>query len=160
MIARIKTGLNQKRLIIGATTITAILAMMTWTTHNSIHQYRAANELKSGVSTCFTRINQTLTAMLIGDFSAEYVQTSFTTDTQDCLSESLSFFENNLKGQINVQKDLNSLSTDTYWFHEKVASISSLAQRETVNVQTSNIIDKYVKLENFKLNASDKVDQF
>jgi hypothetical protein len=154
-----KSIFQKQKLIILASTLTLVTGALVYSGSKSLALYQNSHELKTGINTCFSRVNQTLTSLLVGDFVSEYVKNDFTTTTQDCLSDAIKFYETNLKDNADIGKKLNSFSTDTYWFNEKAIGIVGLAQKEQVNVASSNIISKYETLEVYRNEISDSLDK-
>lgn len=74
---------------------------------------------KNGLSTCFYRVGQTYSAKLIGQSLSNYLSTTFKASTQDCLAEVSHKIEelNNIENSGVLQK-LNTLSSETFWFHQ------------------------------------------
>jgi hypothetical protein len=83
------------------------------------------NVLNQGVGTCFNRISQTFTAMMIKDIHSPYLNRGFMGLSDECLSETIKginpFKQNIGKGY----ETLNKLISDVHWFHESVVRTHS-----------------------------------
>lgn len=104
--------------------------------------------LQDGIQTCFTRVHNTYTARLIGSGS-QYLQESFVTNTEECFGEAVRVYENLAVGNSAILEDLNALSNDINWFHQKVTAApkEGLFDGNPENVLLSNIGSKFEKLE-------------
>ena len=88
--------------------------------------------LEEGVSTCFTRLNQSYTAKMLGDGASVHLNASFRESTQECFSDVISYGEKTVRlpGKTVLGK-LNAMSTQTYWFQQKLSGNKSFSDGET-----------------------------
>lgn len=116
------------------------------------------NILNQGVGTCFNRISQTFTAMMIKDVQSPYLNRGFMALSDECLNETIKginpFRQNVGKGY----ETLNQLISEVHWFHEKVLKIHSptLAGQEMASV--APLADRFAKMEEYKLGLIDEID--
>lgn len=127
---KITNVLENKRSIAGL----FILAGLVFTTYriqeNSGQIKRLAN-FESGIQTCFTRVNQTYTANLLGDTGSNYLTQNFQNLTEECLAEGILSAENSFHKELSgALKQLSNLASNVHWFHEDIlapAGIKSLS---------------------------------
>lgn len=117
--------------------------------------YQASNAL--GI--CFQRVNQTFTALMIRDFSSNYMQKNFQSVTGECLSELANSVEKTLGVSSLAMTKMNNLMSDVHWFDEKVDRLAKLAQNNEADIYQSNVIDKYVELEGLKSEIDEQIVQ-
>lgn len=116
--------------------------------------------LSNGVGTCFTRVNQSFTALMIQDFSSAYLQQDFMNNTQECFNVANKQFDL-LWGKAfkDGYKYINQLVSDLHWFNEKTMKLKNLVQDGGVSLTNSNIINKYAGLETAKTQFTEAVDK-
>lgn len=104
--------------------------------------------MQNGVQTCFTRINQTFTAKMIGNGVSEYLSDKFLEATEECIAEAQYVAEGLFAGKDGlILKKINALSTDTHWFHRKMIDGGV---EKTGGIVVSNVAPKYQGLETIK----------
>ena len=116
--------------------------------------------LSNGVGTCFTRVTQTFTALMIQDFSSVYMQPDFMSQTQECFNIANTQF--NLlwtKAFKAGYKNINQIVSDLHWYHEKTQKLKKMVTEGGVALTNSNIINKYTGLEAAKNSFTDAVDK-
>ena len=130
-----------------------------WHYQSNQIQLERMSVLNQGVSTCFTRISQTFTAMMIKDIKSPYLHQGFMSLSDECLNETI-------KGMNPFKQDagkgydvLNKLISEVHWFHEKVIKIHApmLAGRE-LNPPMTTLSDRFSKMESYKVTLLDEVD--
>lgn len=104
--------------------------------------------LQEGLQTCFTRLHNSYTARLIGS-GGEYLMDSFVKNTEECFGEAIRVYESLEIGNGVILEDLNALSTDVGWFHQKVTAqaVDGLFDGNPENVILSNMGSRFEKLE-------------
>lgn len=117
------------------------------------------NVLNQGIGTCFNRISQTFTAMMIRDVQSPYLNQGFMSLSDECLNETIKginpFRQNVGKGY----ETLNQLISEVNWFHEKVIKMHApMLAGQNLNAPLAPIADRYSKMENFKVNLIDEVE--
>lgn len=116
------------------------------------------NFIQGGVTTCWGRINQTFTAVMIKDIQSAYLNRGFLGISDECLNEVVSS-GNNLKSYLG--KDfvlLSQLLSDVSWFHEDVLKIHGPMISGGAPVATEKLQERYVNLENLKLKILDNIE--
>lgn len=142
-------NINSISLSIGLLSITSLALMATgsWQQKNAIKQM----SLSSGVGTCFQRVTQSFTALMISDFSSTYLTKPFMDTTSECFSyaakEFNSLYANGFK---SGSKAIISLNSDIHWFHEKALKLLKMSQESGLDFSNSNIVNKYTSLEEMK----------
>lgn len=129
--------------------------------HQQVNQTQLdrMNILSQGVSTCFNRISQTFTAMMIKDIQSPYLNRGFMGLSDECLNETIKginpFRQNVGKGY----ETLNQLISEVHWFHEKVLKIHGpMLSQPNFQTSLSPLVDRYTQMENFKVTLMDEID--
>ena len=120
----------------------------------------STRNLNAGSSTCFTRVGQTFTALMIKDFSSPYLAKDFTSMTGECFAQlNKSFVSLYGNSFVAAGKPLNKLNSDLFWFHEKSEKLMDMAKKGTIQLTVgSNILNKYSELEGLNFNLQEKLD--
>lgn len=114
---------------------------------NLSSRIRQITVLGEGVQTCYQRIHQTYTARILGDTSAPYLEESFLSSTQECLADSMSYFEAHLEGFLTGGVTLlNEVNELTHEFNTKLASMEGNPE----NVVASVLGRRFERLETKK----------
>jgi hypothetical protein len=107
-------------------------------------------QLSNGLGICFQRVNQSFTALMIRDFSSDFITNDFKSMTGECFSEISSVLGTQLSGNKVIAKRMNNLMSDIHWFNEKIERVAGMAQKSDIELTESNIIDKYIEIEQLK----------
>ena len=93
--------------------------------HHQVNQTQLdrLNILNQGVGTCFNRISQTFTAMMIKEVRSPYLNRQFMGLSDECLSETIKGINPFKKNVGKGYETLNQLISEVHWFHEKVVKI-------------------------------------
>jgi hypothetical protein len=123
-------------------------------------QLNRMNVLNQGVGTCFNRISQTFTALMIKDLRSPYLDRGFMGLSDECLNETIKginpFKQNVGKGY----ETLNKLISEVHWFHEKTLKIHApMLAGQDLNPPMSSISEKFSKMEALKVNLVDVIDE-
>lgn len=116
--------------------------------------------LKSATNTCFTRVTQSFTALMIQDLNSSYLQKDFLNMTGECFNELNKQFDSvYAAGFMTAKKSLNKLISDLHWFHEKTSRLKQMSADGAITLSTSsNILNKYSELESLKIDFLDSLD--
>tara|TARA_B100001971_G_scaffold215192_1_gene259881 strand:- start:135526 stop:136983 length:1458 start_codon:yes stop_codon:yes gene_type:complete len=119
------------------------------------------NVLNGGANTCFTRVSQTFTALMISDFSSQYLNKDFVNTTGECFNQLNKTFDQSYGASFSeAKKSLNKLISDLHWFHEKTDRLAKMASDGAITLSTSsNILNKFTSLEADKINFLDAIDK-
>jgi hypothetical protein len=111
-----------------------LVAGLVFTTYNiqeNAGQIKRLTNFESGIQTCFTRVNQTYTANLLGDTASNYSTQNFQNLTEECFAEGILSAENSADAELaGAAKLLSNLASNVHWFHEDLlapAGAKSLA---------------------------------
>lgn len=129
--------------------------------HHQVNQTQLdrMNILNQGVGTCFNRISQTFTAMMIKDVQSPYLNRGFMGLSDECLNETIKGINPFKKSVGKGYETLNQLISEVHWFHEKVLKIHSpMLAGQTLTAPIAPLSDRYSKMENFKINLVDEID--
>jgi hypothetical protein len=115
--------------------------------------------LNQGVGTCFNRVSQTFTAMMIKDIQSPYLNRGFMGLSDECLNETIKGINPFRKNVGKGYETLNQLISEVHWFHEKVLKIHSpmLAGRG-LDTPLEPLSTRFSKMENFKVSLIDEID--
>jgi hypothetical protein len=117
---------------------------------NNATQLKNITSLQEGMQTCFTRVHNTLTSRLLGQFDSKYLMKGFTATSEECFGETISFYETLSLSQDRVLEGLNTLANDVHWFHEKALNSTddnTLTGSNPEGVLISLMTGRYEKLE-------------
>jgi hypothetical protein len=130
-----------------------------WHHQSNQSQLDRMNVLNQGVSTCFNRISQTFTAMMIKDIQSPYLNRGFMGLSDECLNETIKginpFKQNIGKGY----EALNKLISDVHWFHETVVRTHSpMIAGKNLDAPLNPLSSKFSQMEGLKINLIDEVE--
>jgi hypothetical protein len=130
-----------------------------WHHQSNQTQLDRMNILNQGVGTCFNRISQTFTAMMIKDIQSPYLNRGFMGLSDECLNETIKGINPFRKNAGKGYQTLNQLISEVHWFHEKVLKIHSpMFAGQNLNASLTPLSDRYGRMENFKMNLVDEID--
>lgn len=130
-----------------------------WHHQSNQTQLDRMNILNQGVATCFNRISQTFTAMMIRDFQSPYLNRGFMALSDECLNETIKGINPFRKNVGKGYETLNQLISEVHWFHEKTLKIHApILGGQNTNASMTPLSDRYAKMENFKMNLVDEID--
>lgn len=117
------------------------------------------NILNQGVGTCFNRISQTFTAMMIKDIRSPYLNRGFMGLSDECLNETIKGINPFKKNVGKGYETLNQLISEVHWFHEKITKIHTpMLAKPDLATSLTPLSDRYGKMENYKLDLVDEID--
>jgi hypothetical protein len=130
-----------------------------WHYQSNQSQLDRMNVLNQGVGTCFNRISQTFTAMMIKDVHSAYLNRGFMGLSDECLNETIKginpFKQNIGQGYVT----LNKLISDVHWFHEGILKLHSpMVAGQGMDVSLNPISSKFSQMEGHKVNLVDEID--
>ena len=137
------------------------LVSLSTTLQNNTSKVKDITSLQEGMQTCFTRVHNTLTSRLMGSLESKYLSKGFTSLTEECFGETVSYYEALNVGVLAALDDLNTLANDIHWFHEKALNTisgSSLTGANPENVLISLITGRYEKLESRRDSVLEKLN--
>lgn len=140
-----------------------LLAGLVFTTYkiqeNSGNIKRLTN-FESGIQTCFTRVNQTYTANLLGDTASAYLTQNFQNLTEECLAEGILTVENSFQDKLSTAaKQLSNLASNVHWFHEDILAPNG-SKNLAGNSGARDVEARFEKIETTKdeiLESTDKL---
>jgi len=152
----LKSHLKGAQILLGAVTVLTISLMVSGNlaSQNAVKQM----SLSSGVGTCFQRVSQTFTALMIKDLSSTYLQKDFMGTTSDCFSYASKEFASVYGAKFaEGKRSLAAINSDIHWFHEKATKLLRLSSDSGLDLRNSNIITKYSSLESLKESVQAKI---
>ncbi len=126
-----------------------------WHYQSNQNQLGRLSVLNQGLSTCFNRVSQTFTAMMISDAQSPYVKSEFTNLSNECFAEAAAGSKALKSSMGRAYENLNQLISETHWFHEKV---SRLQNQKEISSMLAPISDRYGRMENYRQTMSDEID--
>lgn len=129
--------------------------------HHQVNQFQLdrMNILNQGAATCWGRISQTFTAMMIKDFKSPYLDRGFMALSDECLNETIKSINPFKRDVGKGHETLNKLISEVHWFHEKVNKIATPMQAgHNLNTPLTPLSDRYGKMENYKVSMIDEID--
>jgi len=130
-----------------------------WHYQSNQSQLNRMNVLNQGVGTCFNRISQTFTAIMIKDIHSPYLNRGFMALSDECVNETIQginpFKQNIGKGY----ETLNKLISDVNWFHESVVHTHSpMVSGQNLDAPLNPLSIRFSKMENLKINLVDEIE--
>lgn len=126
-----------------------------WHYQTNQKQLNRLGTMNQGLTTCFNRISQTFTAMMISDLQSPYIKTEFTALSEECLNETAKSTASLKASMGKAYENLNQLNSETHWFHEKIGRVKNASD---VAATLAPISDRYGRMENYKQTLSDEID--
>src|SRR5690606_1783114 len=115
--------------------------------------------MNQGLGTCFGRINQSFTAMMIKDVRSPYLDKGFSQLTNACLEELKTIFKPLENKILKASEVLNKLNSESIWFHEKLGKIHSpMLLGQGLDTSLSPIKERYASIEELKVSLADELD--
>lgn len=128
-----------------------------WEFQSNVSMSEKLSKVQTGVSTCYARVNQTFTAAMIKDFNGPYLKRDFMALTDECLKEGSRAAGVEVSTLPKAGQYFNDLVSEVHWFHEKVIKVVG-AQAGGVEMPMNAINEKFMKVEQLKLDLSDQLD--
>lgn len=149
-----------KKGLIGALAASTLLVLPFTASELTARKINSVQNLSAGSTTCFTRVGQTFTALMIGDYGSSYLAKEFITTSGDCFAQLNKSFEGVFATSfVEAKKPLNKLSSDLFWFHEKTEKLAQMVKNgETELSVNSNILTKFSSLEALNLDFQEKLE--
>ncbi|MGZ3786996.1 MAG: hypothetical protein ACXVLQ_00655 [Bacteriovorax sp.] len=117
--------LESKRNIAGLLLLASLIGI-TYNIQENSGRIKRLTNFESGIQTCFSRVNQTYTAKMLGDTASNYLTTNFQNLTEECFAEGILQVEDSFKVELSlVAKKLSTLASNVHWFHEDILSPGS-----------------------------------
>lgn len=160
MTASVKKGVLAKVLLPTAILCSVLVGWNYWAQSENSKTANSLHRTSNSIGICFDRVGQSFTAVMLKDYTNQYLGNEFIETTKDCFEE--------LKGQLeavqsdwaNAFKKFNHLLTDYHWFAEEVQkTASSEDSTVSVNENTENIMSYYQKVETHKNSLIDLLEQ-
>ncbi|MCO4794097.1 MAG: HAMP domain-containing histidine kinase [Bacteriovoracaceae bacterium] len=112
-----------KRSHLAGLALGSLLLLTSGFVFNYMSEVNSLSVLKEGISTCFGRVKNSYTAKLLGDGKSTYLNSSFMATTEECFGETLASLGASFEATLsNSEKVLNTISSDSHWFHQKLGS--------------------------------------
>lgn len=155
---KISSFLVYKRSIAGLFLLGALVAN-TYNIQENSGRIKRLTNFESGMQTCFSRVNQTYTAKMLGDAASNYMTQNFQNLTEECFAEGILNVEESFKTELSqVAKKLSTLASNVHWFHEDILSPGS-AHSITNDGEPRDVGARFEKIETTKdeiLESSEK----
>lgn len=126
-----------------------------WHYQTNQRQLNRLGTMSQGLTTCFSRISQTFTAMMISDIQSPYIKSDFMALSEECLSETGKSSAALKSSMGKAFENFNQLKSETHWFHEKMGRVKNEKDIPGILAQNS---DRYGRMENYKQTLSDEID--
>jgi hypothetical protein len=123
---KISSFLEHKKSIAGLFLLAALVSN-TYNIQENSGRIKRLTNFESGMQTCFSRVNQTYTAKMLGDTASNYLTQNFQNLTEECFAEGILNVEDSFKAELSqVAKKLSTLASNVHWFHEDILSPGSV----------------------------------
>lgn len=140
---------ENKRNLVGLLLLTGLI-FTTYRIQENSGFIKKISNFESGIQTCFSRVNQTYMANLLGDKTASYLSSNFQNLTEECLAEGLLTVENLSNDKsIQVSRLLSNLASNVHWFHEDILAPES-SKSLAGNSEPRDVSNRFEKIETMK----------
>jgi hypothetical protein len=130
-----------------------------WHHQTNQAQLDRMNVLNHGVGTCFNRISQTFTAMMIKDIQSPYLNRGFMGLSDECLNEAIKGINPFKQSVGKGYETLNKLISDVHWFHESLVRLHTpMLIGKSLDAPLNPISTKFSAMEGLKVNLMDEID--
>lgn len=140
-----------------------LVAGLVFTTYNiqeNAGQIKRLTNFESGIQTCFTRVNQTYTANLLGDTASNYLTQNFQNLTEECFAEGILSVENAAQAELSgVAKLLSHLASNVHWFHEDILAPVTVKNKAGQS-EARDVGNRFEKIETRKDEILDLTDSY
>ncbi len=133
----------------------AVILGSFWHYQTNLNQLNRLSLLNQGLNTCFSRVSQTFTAMMISDLQSPYVKSEFMNLSNECLNETAQNSRALKASMGKAYENLNQLISETHWFHEKTGRSTD---PKLSAAALGPLSDRYGRMENYKQTLSDEID--
>ena len=141
--------LENKRSIAGLFMLAGLI-FTTYSIQENSGQIKRLTNFENGIQTCFTRVNQTYTANLLGDATSAYLTQNFQNLTEECLAEGILTVENSFQNNYaGTAKLLSNLASNVHWFHEDILAPNG-AKNLAGKGQARDVGSRFEKIETTK----------
>lgn len=140
-----------------------ILSGLIYTTYNiqeNSGRIKKITNFEGGIQTCFTRVNQTYTANILGDTSSNYLTQNFQNLTEECFAEGILSVENSFKSELTgAAKLLSNLASNVHWFHEDILTPAG-TKSMVKSSESRDVASRFEKIETTKDEILEVTDRF
>lgn len=144
------TNLLQSKRNIAGMFLLSGLVFTTYNIQENSTRIKRLTNFESGMQTCFTRVNQSYTAKILGDTASNYLTQNFQNLTEECFAEGILNVEDSFKTELSqVAKKLSTLASNVHWFHEDILSPAS-ANAMGRDGESRDVGTRFEKIENTK----------
>lgn len=156
------SGMGSKKFLFVTLAVASLTGLSYFSAQTST-QIQNLSVLSDGARTCFSRVQQSFMARMLGDTKSQYLSSEFMGNTERCLGEVSNLVGTHFSAQMSeAEKKINTLATDVHWFHERISPNSDAFTKSAAGVLISNIGGRFAKLEmahNFILDELQKKHQ-
>lgn len=151
--------LESKRSIAGLCLLAGLI-FTTYRIQENSGQIKRLTNFESGIQTCFTRVNQTYTANLLGDTGSSYLTQNFQNLTEECLAEGILTVENSFSKELaGAAKQLSNLASNVHWFHEDILAPNG-AKSMAGSGESRDVGTRFEKIETTKDEILESTNSF
>ncbi len=151
--------LENKRSLAGLILLAGLI-FTTYSIQENAGQIKRLTNFENGIQTCFTRVNQTYTANLLGDSASTYLTQNFQNLTEECLAEGILTVENSFQNNFaGTAKLLSNLASNVHWFHEDILAPNG-AKSLSGKGSTRDVGSRFEKIETRKDEIIDSTNSF
>lgn len=151
--------LENKRSVAGLFMLAGLI-FTTYSIQENSNQIKRLTNFENGIQTCFTRVNQTYTANLLGDTASNYLTQNFQNLTEECLAEGILTVENSFQNNYaGTAKLLSNLASNVHWFHEDILAPIG-AKNLAGKGQTRDVGSRFEKIETTKDEILDSTNAY
>lgn len=157
MTKKVKTGLS--KFAYPLILVCAIgLGWSHWSSSQNIQTMNSLHMTSNSLGICFERVGQSFMAIMLKDFSNNYVNNDFIQTTSECFEELKDQLENVQADWTVAIKKANYLLTDYHWLGEEIQKVASSSAPGT-EVKSEEVLSFYQKVEGHKNSLMDLIEK-
>jgi hypothetical protein len=115
--------------------------------------------LSEGINTCFYRVNQSFTAVMVKDLQSPYLQRDFMKLSDQCFQDVRNLSKKAQALASKTSKSIADMTSEVFWFHEKTLKvIAPFLVDPNKDYQVQSVSDKFEKMETLKFDLVDSIE--
>lgn len=158
MTTKVNTGLSKKIAYPLIIICTAVMGWNYWSSSQKTNTMNTLHRTSNSLGICFERVGQSFMAVMLKDFSNNYVGNDFIQTTSECFEELKDQIEGVQADWTAAIKKSNYLLTDYHWMGEEIQKIASNSEPGS-DVNSEEVLSFYQKVEGHKNTLMDMMEK-
>lgn len=127
---------------------------------NCSFEMKSLSVVNQGIMTCYTRVNQSITAKIYGDFHSRFLKNGFMSITEECFGDAILYFEDNFKKVLPESFNrLNLLASNIHKIHRMLAKVDENYNSDR-KILSKSLMQKMKKIEMLKEKINARNDSY